>query len=183
MTPNPKTKQRAKRHEYYLKRRATMTPEQLAAERAYQREYERKRRAAMTPEQLAADNAYKLQLQRRRTRTPKELDAQRTYQREYRRKRRATRTAEQLKGLREYQREDQRKWRAAAMRPKIASTTSTQDSGLYGFILPLFKQKAGIDVKVVAQGTGQALDTARRGDADMVLVHAREAEEKFIAEG
>src|SRR5215475_11268834 len=65
----------------------------------------------------------------------------------------------------------------------VASTTSTQDSGLYGFILPLFKQKTGIDVKVIAQGTGQALDTARRGDADVVLVHAREAEEKFIAEG
>jgi len=65
----------------------------------------------------------------------------------------------------------------------VASTTSTQDSGLYGFILPLFKQKTGIDVKVVAKGTGQALDFARRGDADVVLVHAREAEEKFIAQG
>jgi len=65
----------------------------------------------------------------------------------------------------------------------VASTTSTQDSGLYGFILPLFKQKTGIDVKVVALGTGQALDMARRGGADVVLVHAREAEEKFIAEG
>src|SRR6516162_10717457 len=65
----------------------------------------------------------------------------------------------------------------------VASTTSTQDSGLYGFILPLFKQKTGIDVKVVALGTGQALDMARRGDADVALVHAREAEEKFIAEG
>ena len=65
----------------------------------------------------------------------------------------------------------------------VASTTSTQDSGLYGFILPLFKQKTGIGVKVVARGTGQALDMARRGDADVVLVHAREAEEKFIAEG
>src|SRR5262245_34734331 len=65
----------------------------------------------------------------------------------------------------------------------VASTTSTQDSGLYGFILPLFKQKTGIDVRVVALGTGQALDMARRGDADVVLVHAREAEEKFIAEG
>ena len=65
----------------------------------------------------------------------------------------------------------------------VASTTSTQDSGLYGFILPLFKQKTGIDVKVVALGTGQALDMARRGDADVVFVHAREAEEKFIAEG
>src|SRR5215813_6191056 len=65
----------------------------------------------------------------------------------------------------------------------VASTTSTQDSGLYGFILPLFKQKTGIDVRVIALGTGQALDLARRGDADVVLVHAREAEEKFIAEG
>src|SRR5262247_4461849 len=65
----------------------------------------------------------------------------------------------------------------------VSSTTSTQDSGLFGHILPLFKQKTGIDVKVVAQGTGQALDTGRRGDADVVLVHAREAEEKFIAEG
>ena len=65
----------------------------------------------------------------------------------------------------------------------VASITSTQDSGLYGFILPLFKQKTGIDVKVVAKGTGQALNTARRGDADVVFVHAREAEEKFIAEG
>jgi tungstate transport system substrate-binding protein len=65
----------------------------------------------------------------------------------------------------------------------VASTTSTQDSGLYGFILPLFKQKTGIDVKVIALGTGQALDLARRGDADVVLVHAREAEEKFIEKG
>src|SRR5262245_53881251 len=65
----------------------------------------------------------------------------------------------------------------------VASTTSTQDSGLFGHILPLFKAKTGIDVKVLAQGTGQALNTARRGDADVVFVHAREAEEKFIAEG
>src|SRR5215472_13277493 len=65
----------------------------------------------------------------------------------------------------------------------VSSTTSTQDSGLFGRILPLFKAKTGIVVKVVAQGTGQALDTARRGDADVVFVHAREAEEKFIAEG
>src|SRR5262245_23208780 len=63
----------------------------------------------------------------------------------------------------------------------VASTTSTQDSGLFGHILPLFKAKTGIDVKVVAQGTGQALDTGRRGDADVVFVHARPAEEKFIA--
>jgi tungstate transport system substrate-binding protein len=65
----------------------------------------------------------------------------------------------------------------------VASTTSTQDSGLFGHILPLFKAKTGIDVKVVAQGTGQALDTARRGDADVVFVHAKAAEEKFLAEG
>ena len=65
----------------------------------------------------------------------------------------------------------------------VASTTSTQDSGLFGHLLPMFKAKTGIDVKVVAQGTGQALDTARRGDADVVLVHAKPAEEKFLAEG
>lgn len=65
----------------------------------------------------------------------------------------------------------------------VASTTSTQDSGLFGHILPLFEAKSGIGVKVVAQGTGQALETARRGDADVVLVHAKEAEEKFVAEG
>jgi tungstate transport system substrate-binding protein len=65
----------------------------------------------------------------------------------------------------------------------VASTTSTQDSGLFGHILPLFKAKTGIEVKVIAQGTGQALDTARRGDADVVFVHARPQEEKFVAEG
>lgn len=65
----------------------------------------------------------------------------------------------------------------------VASTTSTQDSGLFGSILPLFKAKTGIEVKVIAQGTGQALDTARRGDADVVFVHAKSQEEKFIAEG
>jgi tungstate transport system substrate-binding protein len=65
----------------------------------------------------------------------------------------------------------------------VASTTSTQDSGLFGHILPLFKAKTGIDVRVVAQGTGQALDTARRGDADVVFVHAKAQEEKFVAEG
>jgi tungstate transport system substrate-binding protein len=64
----------------------------------------------------------------------------------------------------------------------VASTTSTQDSGLFGHILPLFKAKTGIDVKVVAQGTGQALDTGRRGDADVVFVHAKAQEEKFVAE-
>src|SRR6266849_815416 len=65
----------------------------------------------------------------------------------------------------------------------VASTTSTQDSGLFGYLLPLFKAKTGIDVKVIAQGTGQALDTARRGDAAVVFVHAKAAEEKFLAEG
>ena len=65
----------------------------------------------------------------------------------------------------------------------VASTTSTQDSGLFGHILPMFKAKTGIDVKVVAQGTGQALDTERRGDADVVFVHAKPAEEKFLSEG
>jgi tungstate transport system substrate-binding protein len=65
----------------------------------------------------------------------------------------------------------------------VASTTSTEDSGLFGYLLPLFKATTGIDVKVVAQGSGQALDTARRGDADVVFVHAKSAEEKFLAEG
>src|SRR5262249_56465079 len=65
----------------------------------------------------------------------------------------------------------------------VASTTSTQDSGLFGHLLPLFKQKTGIEVRVVAQGTGQALDTGRRGDADVVVVHAKSAEEKFLSEG
>lgn len=65
----------------------------------------------------------------------------------------------------------------------VASTTSTQDSGLFGHILPLFKQKTGIDVKVVSQGTGQALDTGRRGDADVVFVHAKPQEEKFVVDG
>ena len=65
----------------------------------------------------------------------------------------------------------------------VSSTTSTQDSGLFGHILPLFKAKTGIDVKVVAQGTGQALDTGRRGDADVVFVHAKSSEEKFLSEG
>ena len=65
----------------------------------------------------------------------------------------------------------------------VASTTSTQDSGLFDHILPLFKAKTGIDVKVISQGTGQALDTGRRGDADVVFVHARPQEEKFVADG
>jgi tungstate transport system substrate-binding protein len=65
----------------------------------------------------------------------------------------------------------------------VSSTTSTTDSGLFNHILPLFKAKTGIDVKVVSQGTGQALDTGRRGDADVVFVHAKGQEEKFVAEG
>jgi tungstate transport system substrate-binding protein len=65
----------------------------------------------------------------------------------------------------------------------VASTTSTQDSGLFDYLLPIVKQKLGITVKVVAQGTGQALDTGRRGDADVVFVHAKSAEQKFLAEG
>ena len=65
----------------------------------------------------------------------------------------------------------------------VASTTSTQDSGLFSYLLPLFKAQTNIEVKVIAQGTGQALDTARRGDADVVFVHAKSQEEKFLAEG
>ena len=65
----------------------------------------------------------------------------------------------------------------------VASTTSTQDSGLFGHILPPFKAMTGIDVKVVAQGTGQVLETGRRGDADVVFVHAKAQEEKFVADG
>ena len=65
----------------------------------------------------------------------------------------------------------------------LSSTTSTEQSGLFGFILPIFKMKSGIDVKVVAVGTGQALDIGRRGDADVVFVHDKPAEEKFVSEG
>ncbi len=65
----------------------------------------------------------------------------------------------------------------------VASTTSTEQSGLFAHILPVFQKKTGIQVRVVALGTGQALDLARRGDADVVFVHARSAEEKFLAEG
>jgi tungstate transport system substrate-binding protein len=65
----------------------------------------------------------------------------------------------------------------------VASTTSLQDSGLFGHILPLFKARTGIDVHVVAQGTGEALDTGRRGDADVVFVHAKAQEDKFVADG
>src|SRR5215510_10725852 len=65
----------------------------------------------------------------------------------------------------------------------VASTTSPQDSGLFGHILPMFKAKTGIDVRVMAQGTGQALDTGRRGDADVVFVHAKAQEEQSVADG
>jgi tungstate transport system substrate-binding protein len=65
----------------------------------------------------------------------------------------------------------------------LASTTSTEDSGLFKYLLPLFKAKTGIDVRVVAQGTGQALATARKGDADVVFVHDNVAEQKFMEEG
>ena len=65
----------------------------------------------------------------------------------------------------------------------VASTTSTQDSGFFDYILPIVKERTGITVKVIAQGTGQALDTGRRGDADVVFVHAKTAELIFLAEG
>ena len=65
----------------------------------------------------------------------------------------------------------------------VASTTSTEQSGLFRYLLPVFQKKTGIEVRVVALGTGQALDTARRGDADVVFVHDKAAEEKFVADG
>ena len=65
----------------------------------------------------------------------------------------------------------------------VASTTSTEQSGLFGHLLPIFEKETGIKVRVVALGTGQALDMARRGDADVVFVHDQAAEEKFLAEG
>lgn len=65
----------------------------------------------------------------------------------------------------------------------VASTTSTQDSGFFDYILPIVKERIHITVKVIAQGTGQALDTGRRGDADVVFVHAKAAELQFLAEG
>jgi tungstate transport system substrate-binding protein len=65
----------------------------------------------------------------------------------------------------------------------VASTTSTEQSGLFKHLLPTFEKKTGIQVRVVALGTGQALDLARRGDADVVFVHAKSAEQKFVAEG
>jgi tungstate transport system substrate-binding protein len=65
----------------------------------------------------------------------------------------------------------------------LASTTSTDQSGLFGHLLPQFQKASGIAVRVIALGTGQALDAARRGDADVVFVHDKAAEEKFVAEG
>ena len=65
----------------------------------------------------------------------------------------------------------------------MASTTSTEQSGLFAHLLPEFKKASGLDVKVVALGTGQALDMGRRGDADVLFVHDQEAEEKIVAEG
>ncbi len=65
----------------------------------------------------------------------------------------------------------------------VSSTTSTEQSGLFAHLLPAFKAATGIDTKVVALGTGQALDMARRGDADVVFVHDQVAEEKFVADG
>ncbi len=65
----------------------------------------------------------------------------------------------------------------------VSSTTSTEQSGLFGYLLPIFEKDTGIKVRVVALGTGQALDMARRGDADVVFVHDLPAEEKFLAEG
>jgi tungstate transport system substrate-binding protein len=65
----------------------------------------------------------------------------------------------------------------------VASTTSTEQSGLFGYLLPIYEKQTGVKVHVVALGTGQALDVGRRGDADVVFVHARSAEDKFLAEG
>ena len=72
---------------------------------------------------------------------------------------------------------------ASAQSITLASTTSTEQSGLFGHLLPAFKRATGIDVKVVAVGTGQAIDMARRGDADVLFVHDQAAEEKFVADG
>lgn len=73
--------------------------------------------------------------------------------------------------------------RAADRFITVASTTSTEDSGLFGSILPKFTAKTGIEVRVVAKGTGQAIDLAKRGDADVLFVHHKPSEEKFVAEG
>jgi energy-coupling factor transporter ATP-binding protein EcfA2 len=76
-----------------------------------------------------------------------------------------------------------RAFAAGAQERFAVASTSTEQSGLFGHILPIFQSKSGIQVRVVALGTGQALDLARRGDADVVFVHAKAAEEKFLAEG
>ena len=65
----------------------------------------------------------------------------------------------------------------------VASTTSTQDSGLFDYLLPLFTKKTGIEVRVVAKGTGQAIDLAKKGDADVLFVHDKKSEEQFVADG
>jgi tungstate transport system substrate-binding protein len=65
----------------------------------------------------------------------------------------------------------------------VASTTSTEESGLFGHILPVFEKQAGIDVRVVAVGTGQAIELAKRGDADVLFVHHKPSEQQFVAEG
>jgi tungstate transport system substrate-binding protein len=65
----------------------------------------------------------------------------------------------------------------------VVSTTSTQDSGLFDYLLPLFTRKMGIEVRVVAKGTGQAIDLAKKGDADVLFVHDKKSEEKFVADG
>jgi tungstate transport system substrate-binding protein len=72
---------------------------------------------------------------------------------------------------------------ALAQSITMASTTSTEQSGLFGYLLPEFKKATGLEIKVVAVGTGQAIDIARRGDADVLFVHDQVAEEKFVAEG
>jgi tungstate transport system substrate-binding protein len=72
---------------------------------------------------------------------------------------------------------------AAQTRIVVASTTSTEQSGLFAHLLPAFRTATGIDVRVVALGTGQALDVGRRGDADVVFVHDQAAEERFVADG
>jgi tungstate transport system substrate-binding protein len=72
---------------------------------------------------------------------------------------------------------------AQAQSITVASTTSTEQSGLFGHLLPEFKKASGLDIKVVAVGTGQAIDMARRGDADVLFVHDQAAEERFVAEG
>ena len=72
---------------------------------------------------------------------------------------------------------------AAAQSITLASTTSTEQSGLFSHLLPQFRKATGLDVKVVAVGTGQAIDMARRGDADVLFVHDQAAEEKFVADG